>query len=74
MVAQVRLPDPHQETNLGTFLEQIKWSLGASRKQLRNYCELHAWSTDPETAFLVWRQLFLFKKLKDGVVPTKTMR
>jgi hypothetical protein len=73
MVAPVRLPDPRQETNLGTFLEQIKRSLGASQKQLRNYRELHAWSTDSETAFAFWRQLFLLEKLKDGAVPTKTV-
>lgn len=43
------------------------------RLNLRNYAELHSWSTDPQTAGDFWVDLFEFEQLKKGLNPTKSM-
>ncbi|OAL22384.1 acetoacetate-CoA ligase [Fonsecaea nubica] len=61
--------DPSQ-TNMDIFRRRVNASRGLN---LRNFADLHAWSTDPRTAPDFWVELFQYEQIKPGIVPTKAM-
>ncbi|EXJ61493.1 acetoacetate-CoA ligase [Cladophialophora psammophila CBS 110553] len=62
--------DPSQ-TNMDKFRRQVNEKRGLA---LRNFADLHAWSTDPRTASDFWIDLFQYEQIKPGVQPTKAIR
>lgn len=60
---------PHTEqTNMDKFR---RWVNTKRKINLRNYEDLHAWSTSRVTAEDFWIDLFQYEGLKPGIIPTR---
>jgi acetoacetyl-CoA synthetase len=58
-------------TNIDKFRRQVNLKRGLN---LRDFGDLHAWSTNPQTAPDFWIDLFEYEQMKPGVQPTKALR
>ena len=61
-------PPDASATNIDRFRRRINSRKGLD---LKNYQDLHAWSTNPETAAEFWIELFTYQNLQAGVVPLR---
>ena len=61
-------PPDASATNMDRFRRRINSRKGLD---LKNYQDLHAWSTSPETAADFWIELFTYQNLQAGVVPPR---